>query len=88
VKQPDCGEVKHAVHTLERRPQEVGVEDVAALFEDRVPRILQRLAEVLDAPAYEVVVDDDLLNRLTNQRLHRVRADQAAAADDHRPLPR
>jgi hypothetical protein len=74
IKQPECDEVKHAVRALDRRPQEVGVQDVAALFEDLEPRILQRLTEILDVPAYELVVDEDLLKRLTNQRPHRVRA--------------
>ena len=63
LEQPQGGEMEDAVGAVERRLQDVGLEDVAADVEDPHARILERVGQVLGAAADEIVVDDDLAAR-------------------------
>ena len=83
LQQPQGGEVEHAVRTFQRRLQDVCLHDVAANFADSDARILQGSGEIFAAAANHVVVDHDLPDRLLQELLHRVRADQARASDHH-----
>ena len=50
LQQPQRREVKDAVHSLQRRVQDVGLADVAARLEDLHPRVAGDILQVLREP--------------------------------------
>ena len=82
LEQPERREMDHALALANRARQHVGLEDVAAGFEDPHPRVAKSGAQVVDRAAAEIVVNDDLLHVPGEQLVHHVRADKARTADD------
>ena len=83
LKEPQGSEVKDAVSSVKRHPQQVWATDVTASVENRDTFVDDRLGNVLVATADEVVVDDDLRDILVQEQVQRVRADETRTADQH-----
>ena len=68
-------------HALHRFVQDIALQDVAAVREDRDPRVVQCLLEIIEAAASEVVVDDNPPDRGLQQLVNHVAADESGATD-------
>ena len=82
LQQPKRGEVEDAVGAIERRLQDVGLENITAHVEDLDALVLERLGQIFLPTANEIVVDENFGDLASCQLIDGVRADEASAADD------
>jgi len=81
LKEPQSGEMKHAVSSVERGIEYVRLKNIAANVEQPDARIAQRGRQILGPPTDKIVVHDDFANVFLEEPIDRVRSDQPGATD-------
>src|SRR5215472_2837987 len=79
--------MKHAVGTVERRVEDVGLTNVPAHLIDFYARVARRAVKVLTRASHEIVVDHDFSDVLLGQLVDSMRADQPGTSDYDQSLP-
>src|SRR6266850_1195241 len=86
LQQPECCQMKDAIGSFEGRFENVCLHDVATHVEDFHSGILERVGQILDPTAHEIVVDQNFFDIFCQQVVGGVGADEAGTTDQNKFL--